>query len=1064
MAFFGSGTKAIVTVGYNEDQTGVYSFDTAAPQTPSGFTPHDQFVTWSLAATDNNRVYVANTGGDDNHAGWDSYNSCFIYSYNMAGAGQTFANGTSVTTYYVKNRSTYPSCIDVYRSATATRDPAFVAQHRATGLAVQQGGNVLAVAHKGLNQINLFHKTTGASLGSIAVAAPGRIAFNAANGHLWVLSGTSVLRYTDVGAGNTLSTTISGLAFPLALGVDPVTNNVLVADGGSSQQVKGFASSGGAALWTLGTAGGYSAANGPDVTNTKFMFTITNNGTNPLPFSFLAVQSDGSFWVGDGGNCRILHFSSSRAYLNQISAITDNLLASVDPNNPSRVFALGWLEYQFDYSKVLNPGDPNAAGGNGSWKLVKNWMAGIDPTQYAGFTTVTTLTSGGQTRTYAQVAQKSDYAGGDYHAYNAVAELPATGPLRFAYSASPTPVGQAMWIAPNGDIRYSKIAGGVMTVYKKAFTGINGPGNPVWSAETPIASAPAAGGDPARAYGNGDSWGSLRMTFPITVGDMVISFRSAQGTVSYPDYHLGGIPLGGTGWQFKTSKALNITSPDGKGSYTTQNSYGGHNGTNAWSVGNNVVWNYDGQYGTFSNQYAHYWDDGLFIGQFGTSTSPDHATHAPAGYSGNFSQTTMVAGPDGNLYAFSADECIHAGVHVWRIGNLNSIVAFAASGTLGQSETLLLNSPGEEPPSEWTSQDVGSPGQAGSSSYANGLFTVSGGGNDIFGTSDKFQYDSMLLTGDGSIVARVDSQTNTHAWAKAGPMFRGSNAANSAHASVFVSPSNGVSFQWRTAAGGSTSSATVPGVSAPQWLKLTREGNSFTAFYGSDGIAWTQIGTPQTIASMPAAPLAGLAVTSHHNGTLSTAVFSSVTVGAPPSEWSSGDIGLPAQAGSTTLAGGVFTVSGSGSDIFGTSDKFHYHRLEHPGDGSIVAHITSQTNTHAWAKAGLMFRGGNAADSPHASVFVSPSNGVSFQWRNTAGGSSASATVAGITAPLWVKMTRSGAGFTAYYSTDGTAWIQMGTAQTIGGMPATALAGLAVTSHNNTTLSTATFSGVSIAP
>ena len=70
----------------------------------------------------------------------------------------------------------------------------------------------------------------------------------------------------------------------------------------------------------------------------------------------------------------------------------------------------------------------------------------------------------------------------------------------------------------------------------------------------------------------------------------------------------------------------------------------------------------------------------------------------------------------------------------------------------------------------------------GSASYANGVFTVNGGGADIWGGSDQFNYVSQPLTGDGSIVARVTSQSDTDPWAKAGVMIKQSTATGSPYA------------------------------------------------------------------------------------------------------------------------------------------------------------------------------------------------------------------------------------------------------------------------------------------
>ena len=103
-------------------------------------------------------------------------------------------------------------------------------------------------------------------------------------------------------------------------------------------------------------------------------------------------------------------------------------------------------------------------------------------------------------------------------------------------------------------------------------------------------------------------------------------------------------------------------------------------------------------------------------------------------------------------------------------------------------------------PAGWTSQGIGSPGSGGSVAVSGGTWTVSGGGADIWGTADQFQFVNRTLRGDGSVMARVGAVGNTSGWAKSGVMIRGDASAGSAYADVVVTPSNSVVFQWRAAA------------------------------------------------------------------------------------------------------------------------------------------------------------------------------------------------------------------------------------------------------------------------
>jgi len=173
--------------------------------------------------------------------------------------------------------------------------------------------------------------------------------------------------------------------------------------------------------------------------------------------------------------------------------------------------------------------------------------------------------------------------------------------------------------------------------------------------------------------------------------------------------------------------------------------------------------------------------------------------------------------------------------------------------------------------------DIGAVAASGFASESSGIYLLQGSGADIGNAADEFQFVSKDHSGDALFIAKVDSITNTNAAAKAGIMFRDGAAANAKNAFVAVTPSNGVTFQVRASAGGATTSQTTTGLTAPKWLKLLRAGDVFTAFHSADGLAWTQVGTANTV-TIAASAKAGLAVTSHADGTLCAAQFSDVSL------------------------------------------------------------------------------------------------------------------------------------------------------------------------------------------
>jgi regulation of enolase protein 1 (concanavalin A-like superfamily) len=498
------------------------------------------------------------------------------------------------------------------------------------------------------------------------------------------------------------------------------------------------------------------------------------------------------------------------------------------------------------------------------------------------------------------------------------------------------------------------------------------------------------------------------------------------------------------------------------------------------------------------------------------------------------------------------------------------LTAVNSAGESGPSGEKSATPAAAIPPGPLSDADIGSPGLAGSGAFnsGTGVWTLTGSGGDIWNSFDQFNFASTSVSGDSTVIAEVTSLSNTDPWAKAGLMFRDGTDPGAGNVALVATPGNGVSFQWRATAGGSSnytniSSVPIPTASAPVWLKLVRAGNVFTASYSTNGTTYTVVGT-QTIA-LSTSLLGGLVVASHNNGLLATATFANVAVpvvagpvlipaaptlaataatGAVSLSWSpvagattynlyrstipggegstpyltgltgiaysdtavtasiayyykltavnsagesapsaevsatptasssiaslsDADIGSPNLAGSGAFNSGtgVWTITGSGNDIWNGFDQFNFASTSVSGDTTLIAEVTSLSNTDPWAKAGVMLRDGTDPGAANVALVATPGNGVSFQWRSTAGGSSSFTNISGVpiptvTAPIWLKLVRAGNVFTASYSTNGSTYTVVGT-QTIT-LSTSLLAGLAVTSHNNGLLATATLANVSV--
>jgi hypothetical protein len=192
-----------------------------------------------------------------------------------------------------------------------------------------------------------------------------------------------------------------------------------------------------------------------------------------------------------------------------------------------------------------------------------------------------------------------------------------------------------------------------------------------------------------------------------------------------------------------------------------------------------------------------------------------------------------------------------------------------------------------------------------------GVYTMTASGADIWNTADprrplsrlhyhdEFYYAYMQLSGDYAIAVKVESITNTNAYAKAGVMIRDSLDANSANAMMCITPSTtgGIRLQHRATAGGtSTTDANTANINAPYWISLTRQGTNFAAGYSPNGTDWSTLDNATVTMTDPV--YIGLALTSHNNAATCTAVFSNVKLYTVPDyvpvtpSWTSQDIGI----------------------------------------------------------------------------------------------------------------------------------------------------------------------------
>jgi hypothetical protein len=174
-----------------------------------------------------------------------------------------------------------------------------------------------------------------------------------------------------------------------------------------------------------------------------------------------------------------------------------------------------------------------------------------------------------------------------------------------------------------------------------------------------------------------------------------------------------------------------------------------------------------------------------------------------------------------------------------------------------------------------------------------------------------------------------------------------------------------------------------------------------------------------------------------------------------PGLWAYNDIGAVGIAGGSRFSNGQFVLNGSGSDIWGAADGFHFLYQDMGHGNSIAAHVMSLSASQPFAKAGVMLRQNGDAGSAHVLLDVKPDGDVEFMTRSTTSGNTTYIAGAPATFPVWLRLNRIGDTVTASMSQDAVSWKTVGTT-TIAGC-CWDLGGLIVTSHDNASVARATF-------
>jgi len=159
-----------------------------------------------------------------------------------------------------------------------------------------------------------------------------------------------------------------------------------------------------------------------------------------------------------------------------------------------------------------------------------------------------------------------------------------------------------------------------------------------------------------------------------------------------------------------------------------------------------------------------------------------------------------------------------------------------------------------------------------------------------------------------------------------------------------------------------------------------------------------------------------------------------------------------ASAGNFFFDSGSWVVLGTGVDIWGNSDSFHYMYMPTTGDITISMFVSSFTANHPWAKAGPMIRASLSPSSAHYSAFVLGSGSFTNQYRQCDGCTSVNDQTGVISlSSVWLRTKKTGNVLESFYKGISDAeWIPFGGTATID-YGESFYIGIAVTSHSSTT-------------
>lgn len=179
----------------------------------------------------------------------------------------------------------------------------------------------------------------------------------------------------------------------------------------------------------------------------------------------------------------------------------------------------------------------------------------------------------------------------------------------------------------------------------------------------------------------------------------------------------------------------------------------------------------------------------------------------------------------------------------------------------------------------------------------------------------------------------------------------------------------------------------------------------------------------------------------------------------------SDDVGAPPLKGSAAFdsSTGQYTITGTGTDIWGRADQFHYVSREISGNFAVTATVRFSTDGNPHRKASIMLRQTVDADAPFVHLAIHGDGMPAVQFRSVKGDTTNTLDFP-VEGPgtFTLKLMRQGGNVTVFVAKEGGPLRELG--HTVNQLGSPLLVGLGVASHSQEALNTAVFSNVSIEP